>query len=201
MGKLIERILGLLSPLIIFSSNVEGKTIPDVRSINNIDSLDKIELISKPPPLVLQQVNLSVDDMLAGHRSHSSHASHRSHASHASHASGSYSPKEETTPSSSEQTTPKSSLTPSNQSSPQKTSPSSKSSEGAIKKWQSTTEWKGNACKLYQRDVLVTLKGDRVLEGSVNECKNDAIEVIIPLANGKTSQWVQLKDIESLLWK
>src|SRR4030042_7155867 len=116
MGKLIERILGILSPLIIFSSNVEGKT-PDVRTINNIDSLDKIELISKPPPLVLQQVNLSVDDMLAGHRSHSSHASHRSHASH---ASGSYSPKEETTPSSSEQTIPKSSITPSKQSSPQK---------------------------------------------------------------------------------
>ncbi|OGM10727.1 hypothetical protein A2Z22_00025 [Candidatus Woesebacteria bacterium RBG_16_34_12] len=198
MGKLIERILGLLSPLIIFSSNVEGKTIPDVRNINNIDSLDKIELISKPPPLVLQQVNLSVDDMLAGHRSHSSHASHRSHASH---ASGSYSPKEETTPSSSEQTTPKSSITPSNQSSPQKTSPSSKSSEDAIKKWQSTTEWKGNACKLYQRDVLVTLKGNRVLEGYVNECKNDAIEVIIPLANEKASHWVKLKDIESLLWK
>lgn len=198
MGKLIERILGILSPLIIFSSNVEGKTIPDVRTINNIDSLDKIELISKPPPLVLQQVNLSVDDMLAGHRSHSSHASHRSHASH---ASGSYSPKEETTPSSSEQTTPKSSITPSNQSSPQKTLPSSKSSGDTIKKWQSTTEWKGNACKLYQREVLVTLKGDRVLEGYVNECKNDAIEVTIQLANGKVSQWVTLKDIESLLWK
>jgi hypothetical protein len=195
MGKLIERILGLLSPLIIFSSNVEGKSTPDARTINNIDSLDKIELISKPQPLVLKQADFINGDILAGHRSHSSHASHRSHASH---ASGSYSPKEETT---SEQTTPKSSVTPSNQSSPQKTAPSSKSSEDAIKKWQSTTEWKGNSCKLYQRDVLVTLKGNRVLEGYVNECKNDSIEVIIPLANGKASQWLKLKDIESLLWK
>lgn len=198
MGKLIERILGLLSPLIIFSSNVDGKTTPDVKTINNVDSLDKIELISKPQPLVLKQADFTNGDILAGHRSHASHASHRSHASH---ASGSYSPKEETTPSSSEQTTPKSSMTPSNQSSPQKTSPSSKSSQDAIKKWQSTTEWKGNACKLYQRDVLVTLKGNRVLEGYVNECKNDAIEVIIPHANGKASQWVKQKDIESLLWK
>jgi hypothetical protein len=195
MGKLIERLLGLLSPLIIFSSNVDGKTTPDVKTINNIDSLEKIELISKPLPLVLQQVNLSADNMLAGHSSHSSHSSH------ASHASGSYSPKEETTPSSSEQTTPKSSITPLKQSSPQKTSPSSKSSLDTSKQWHSTTEWKKNACKLYQRNVLVTLKGNRVLEGSVNECKNDAIEIIIPLANGQTSQWVKSTDIESLLWK
>lgn len=201
MGKLIDRLFTLLSSLLIFSStaqgknssdiNVEGKNIPNVHNINTITNLENIELISKPLPLVLKQSDFVPDDIFAGHSSHASHASHRSHASH---YSGSY----QTTPE--EQTTPLSPATPSDQQKPQKTLPGSTSSPES-KKWQAATEWQGNACKLYKRDVIITLKNKNIAEGFVNECKGDAIEITTSSESGTTKRWIELKDIETLLWR
>lgn len=191
MGKLIERILGLLSPLIIFSSNVEGKNTPDVRTINNIDSLDKIELISKPQPLVLKQADFTNGDILAGHRSHSSHASHRSHASH---ASGSYYPS---TPSESPTSTkPSDSTTPIKSPTPRPTNPLT-----SEKEWSSSTEWKKEPCKLYQKEVIVATKGKDIILGVVSNCDTKTNNLEITVSGSKRKQLITSGEIVSLMWR
>ncbi len=194
MGKLIERILGLLSPLIIFSSNVEGKNTPDVRTINNIDSLDKIELISKPPPLILKQADFINDDIFAGHRSHSSHSSHASHRSHASHASGSYSPS---TPSESPTSTkPLDPTTPIKSPTPRPTYPLT-----SEKEWSSSTEWKKEPCKLYQKEVIVATKGNDIILGVVSNCDTKTNNLEITVSGSKRKQLIKSGEIVSLMWR
>lgn len=181
MGKLITRIFSLLSPLLIFSSEVKGTNVFNIHDIhrgnstNSLDNVYKIELLPKPPPLTLKQSNVVDNDILAGHRSHASHASH------VSHRSGSSSSPSDT------DTSPSPGTTKPPQSDPAKT-------------WQATKEWQEKPCKLYRHDVLITLNDNHLVEGNVTECKDDSIEVTLS-GSGNTKSWIYLKNIKALLWK
>ncbi|MDP2860249.1 MAG: hypothetical protein Q8N98_00885 [bacterium] len=210
MKKLYETILGILSSLIIFSSQAESKKITNVSNdyhvpdIPKISSLDQIELISKPSPLILKQADFDTDNIFAGHRSHSSHASHRSHASHSSGStSPSKTPLEEKKTTSEEPRSPSETTTapleptksqkPLPDSTPSTTPPPSSSIK---KEWRTTTEWLSQPCKLYQREVFGILNTGGGFKGLVTECKDDSIEI-----TDKTKEWIRLKDIKSLMWK
>lgn len=201
MDKLFARILGLLTTLIIFSSEAKANNtseINDTRLDTNSDPhIYEIKLIPRPRPLILKQTDYAFDDTFAAHRSHSSH---RSHASHVSHRSSSYAPSVQPDAPSSPAIPEKSPSTP------QKSSPSSihpvQPSKSSTQKWQSTTEWQDNSCKLYRHDVIVTLIDNNIIEGQVTECKNDSIEIIVSGSdNVKGTQWIYLKDIKALLWR
>lgn len=192
MDKLFARILGLLTTLIIFSSEVKAKNISDIQDTypdsHSSTNIREIRLIPKPQPIVLKQIASNIGDAFAGHRSHASHASHRS---------GSYSPQVEP-----DTDTPSSPAIPEKSPAPQKSSPTQQPSKSSTQKWQSGTEWQDNSCKLYRHDVIVTLMDNNIVEGQVTECKNDSIEIIVSGSeNTKGPQWIYLKDIKALLWK
>jgi len=201
MEKILVRVLGLLSSLLIFSSEAKAKNIsgindthPDTKTNPRIY---EIKLIPKPRPLILKQTDYAFDETFAAHRSHSSH---RSHASHVSHRSSSYSAPSE------EPATPLSPVTPEKSPSVSEKRPSSSTplhqpSKPSSKKWQTTTEWKENTCKLYHHDVLITLKNSNVLEGMVTECKGNSIEVTESGSTEERKHWIDLKDIDNLLWQ
>lgn len=198
MGKIFVRVLGLLSSLLIFSSEAKADNTSVVDGAGPETKTDphiyEIKLIPRPRPLILKQTDYAFDETFAAHRSHSSH---RSHASHVSHRSSSYyAPSEE----------PATPVTPEKSPSvPEKRSPSAtplhQPSKPSSKKWQSTTEWKENTCKLYHHDVLITLKNSNVLEGMVTECKGNSIEVTESGSTEERKQWIELKDIDNLLWQ
>jgi len=196
MDKLFARILGILSSLIIFSSGVKAKSATDINDTyldtNSNTHINEIKLIPRPRPLILKQTDFTFDETFAGHRSHSSH---RSHASHVSHRSGSYAP------SPSSPAIPEKSPTTPEKSLPSPT-PFLKPSEPTSKKWQSTTEWRENSCKLYHHDVIVTFKDNSSLEGVVTECKGNAIEVTESGSEDtKRQHRIDLNNIENLLWR
>lgn len=202
MDKLYARILGLLTTLIIFSSEVKAKNTSDIQDTHhdthNSANIREIRLIPKPQPLVLKQIAFNIGDVFAGHRSHSSH---RSHASHASHRSSSYSPTVEPDTPSSPSVPEKKPYTP-QKTYPSLIIPSQQPSKPSTQKWQSTTEWQDNSCKLYRHDVIVTLMDNNIVEGQVTECKEDSIEIMVSGSdNTKGTQWIYLKDIKALLWR
>ncbi|MEK6528913.1 MAG: hypothetical protein AABZ36_08545 [Nitrospirota bacterium] len=45
------------------------------------------------------------------------------------------------------------------------------------------------------------MKDKQVIEGFVNECKVNSLEITTSVKNDKISRGIDLKDIESLLWK
>lgn len=206
MKKIYETIFGLLSSLIIFLSPAEGKKITHVNNdyhipdIPKISSLDEIELIQKPGPLILKQADFDTDNIFAGHRSHASHRSHSSHVSHRSHAShysGSSSPSSMPP----EERTPKETIIPTERSRPSKPisdSPATRS----LKEWQTSAEWISNPCMLHQREVVIYLKDDTRYQGMVTGCQNDSIQISreIP-GSGEMKQWMNLKEIKALLWR
>ena len=201
MDKLFARILGLLTTLIIFSSEAKANNTSEINDThldtNSDPHIYEIKLIPRPRPLILKQTDYAFDDTFAAHRSHSSH---RSHASHVSHRSSSYAPSVEPDAPSSPAAPEKSPSTP-GKSLPSPT-PSHKPSETAPKVWQSTTEWQENTCKLYQHKVLILLKGSKTVEGLVTECKESLIEVTESgSGDEKRKQWIDLKDIDRLIWQ
>src|SRR3972149_8555735 len=80
MGKIFVRVLGLLSSLLIFSSEAKADNSsvvdgagPDTKTDPHIY---EIKLIPSPRPLILKQTDYAFDETFAAHRSHSSHRSH-----------------------------------------------------------------------------------------------------------------------------
>ncbi len=195
MKRLYETILGLLSFLVIFSHPAESKKITHISNdyhvpdVQKITSLDQVELLPNPPPLILKQIDFDTGDMFAGHRSHSSHSSHSSHRSHASHASGSSAPAQ--TP---KEETPLEKK-PTESTSPQKSAPT----ETSVKEWKISTEWQSEPCKLYHHEIVVILNSGGGHNGLVTECKRDSIEIIDQIK--KTKKWIKLEDIKGLMWK
>jgi len=178
MGELTKKILGLLSPLIIFISNANAKKLPEIYDITNITNVHQVELIPKPPPLILKQADFT-NDILAGHRSHSSHSSHYSHRSSSYPA-----PIIPSTSSKSEEFSPNHTpLSP---------------KESASKQWRSSSDWQENPYKLCYHEVIVTLKDDTVLQGLVTECKDDSIE--LKIFDEESAKRVYLKNIKTILW-
>lgn len=201
MEKIFVRVLGLLSLILIFSSEAKAKNTSGINDAypdtNSDPRIYEIKLIPRPRPLILKQTDYAFDETFAAHRSHSSH---RSHASHVSHRSSTYSAPTE------KPTTPLSPVTPEESPSmPEKRPPSStplyQPSKPSSKKWQTTTEWKDNTCKLYRHEVLIMLKNSNVLEGLVTECKDSSIEVTESGSTGEIKHWIDIKEINNLLWQ
>lgn len=197
MKKIYETIFGLVFSLMIFLSPAEGEKITNVSNdyhipdAPKISSLDQVELVPVPPPLILKQANFDNDDMFAGHRSHSSHSSHASHRSHASHSSGSTSPS-----------APTEEKTPSEKTKSREPSPERQPATPAAKEWQTGRDWLGSPWKLHNREVIIYLKDDSKFQGMVTEWKDNSIQVTRTISgDGEVKYWLDLKDVKTLLWR
>ena len=200
MKRIYEAILGVISSLIIFSSPAASKKMDQlsrdyhIPNVPKIGSLDDIELVPKPAPLVLKQGDSSEEGMLAAHRSHSSHRSHVSHRSSS------------TSPSSTPETTkpiipvkPEQAIPPSSTSA----QPSSvKPSGSGAGEWKTSAEWLSKPCILSYHEVVVYINDETKIQGMVTGCQDNSIQVtkVVPGA-GETKQWISLGDIKALLWK
>jgi His-Xaa-Ser repeat protein HxsA len=194
MSRLIDKVLGFIASFLLFSSTSEAKGLPSTEYLQSVTDLAKVELISKPSPLILQQAEPSANSLTAGHRSHSSHSSHASHRSHASHYSGSYSSPETSTKESAPVSTKDSEPTTSSSLTPKKTSSPSVN-------WQSSAEWKNNACVLFRREVQIVLKNNKTVEGIVTGCKQGSMEIYSSAGNHNAMHRVKSSDVKSLVWK